>query len=201
VEAEVKLELSEEIYHGVLDRLACSEASVQSNSFCDTPDRRLKRAGWALRLRSEGSRQFLTVKGRNRTGLVEGQFLREEQEIELDRRDFRRMVQGFRLGRCSLEPCKKLAAVVGNLLVRPLYRFENRRSKCRCGDWTLELDQTLIGGDVFHELELETDSSRVDEALEMLRRWFEEEGWEFKPSRLSKMARAEKWYDRVTGEV
>ena len=201
MEAEVKLELSEETYLGVLARLACSKPCIQNNSFCDTGDRRLKKAGWALRLRSEGSLRFLTVKGRNRRNLAEGQFVREEVEIELDRRRFSRLSRGFRLGGCPVEPCRRLCAEVGDLLVRPLYRFENRRVRCRCDGWNLEVDETTIGDEVFRELELETDVSRVDDAQRMLRLWFEKEGWQFNPSRVSKMARAERWYDRMTGEA
>jgi adenylate cyclase class IV len=199
LEAEVKLELSAETYQAILEKLSCSRGTSQTNRFLDTPDRRLRAAGWALRLRSEETRWFLTVKGAKRPGLADGQFLREEMEIELDAGQFRAMSEGFRLGGCSLQPCTRLVRQVGDLVVEPLYHFHNERVICRFGEWVLEVDKTVIGQDVFRELEVETSAERVAQAQRALRQWFESEGWEFTPALMSKMARAEKWYAQASG--
>ena len=105
------------------------DARLQRDTLFDTPDGRLRKAGQVLRLRDDGGRGYLTVKGPIERGSMK---VREEQETAVD--DARVVEAAFRA----------LGLVVG-------FRYEKYRTEYSLPGVTLTIDDTPVG--VFVELE------------------------------------------------
>ena len=194
MEIEVKLELDEWTYREMLGRCRpLGEAVDQNNVFLDSSNRDLRRIGWTLRLRREADRSVLTVKGNTRRH-PGGVYVREEFETRLPEDAAEQMSSGFRLSDCPYRPCRELLARSGDLDLTVTYEFSNRRTRLGFGRWELELDRTQIGDQTHFELELEIDEDIMGQATEDLKAWFTNEGWAFRPSVKSKLAKAEEWF-------
>ncbi len=162
----------------------------QENHFFDTADRVLAAAGWALRLRDEDGRFFLTAKGpkgaaRTDVGAVE-LAARPEVEAEVPAELARAILDGRAAPLAALSEAAGggldgLLAAVGDAPLSHVGSFRNRRT--RLGpvalegeggtvEVVLELDRTEFPGDVVHwEVEVEVDPDRapaVGAALEAL---------------------------------
>ena len=104
-------------------------ARLQRDTLFDMPDARLRTSGQVLRLRDDGGRGYLTVKGPIERGSMK---VREEQETAVD--DARVVEAAFRA----------LGLVVG-------FRYEKYRTEYSLPGVTLTIDDTPVG--VFVELE------------------------------------------------
>ncbi len=160
----------------------------QINTFYDSAAGDLRRLRLALRLRREsgrgGARAFLTVKGpAERPG--SGYFVRPEDEVEIAPAEAARLACGFRLSQCAHKPVQELLAAAGDLEVAPFCAFVNHRTRVRAGDWTFDLDRTLIGATVLYELEMEGAGEGRD-----LQEWLRSRGLSFRPATRSKLAAA-----------
>jgi uncharacterized protein YjbK len=189
MESELKLELDASTYLALMAlRAAGDEPVEQINTFYDSAAGDLRRLERALRLRREsgrsGVRAFLTVKGSavRREG---GFFVRPEEEVEISAAEAARLAGGFRFSQCPHAPVRELLAAAGDLEVVPFCAFVNYRTRVRAGGWTFDLDRTLIGASVSHELEMEGEGEGRD-----LQQWLRSRGWAFRPATRSKLAAA-----------
>lgn len=173
-------------------------SALQRNHFFDTRDGQLRDAGFALRLREESGRFFLTAKG-PASGSNGPLTTKAETEVELEADQAGRI-----LGEC-VSPLEVLAGCHASALVdavrrtladRPLEHvgsFENERT--RVGpvrmdtpdgpvDATFELDRTrLPGGRVDFEIEVEVEDARQARRLDLpLRELLGQLGIEWKPA-------------------
>ncbi len=189
IEIECKLELDESTYEKIKTSFSgvLSEPRLQKNTFFDTEDKKLLKTRWVCRLRFEADRSFLTVKGK---GSVEGAVhARPEFESEIPADIASDILSGFRLSSVDSVPTKKLLDTLGDLRLEPYMGFENERIEIPFGSYVLELDKTNINGSIFYELEAETDSIRISDLENSLRRLFMENGWDYCPSQMSKFKR------------
>jgi uncharacterized protein YjbK len=147
------------------------------NAFFDTEDQQLAKAGWGLRVRAEGARGLVTLKGESiSTGPAR---VRDEIEAEVRRSEamdilnLRRDIMSF-----LIPPIDYVRKKWGDIKVAKLAHFESTRQKkpFRFGDYDyiLELDKTqFIDGSVDYELELELpDESRIEIVEDKLRKLF-----------------------------
>ena len=192
-EIEIKLELTEDVYGRIRREAGGRElrSETQQNTFFDTEDLRLKREGWALRLRREAGRHVMTLKGLP-AGRVGGVFDREEHEAEVPPEKAEALYGGFSVADVGLPPARKLRELFGAIRLRERFRFVNRRTYIPFGNWVLELDKTEIAHRSFYELEMEVSAADAERAAAELRRWFGENGWVYRPSTLSKLLKAER---------
>lgn len=191
MEIELKLTLQRQTFQEIMSTCrVVAEAVEQENTFFDSSDRKLRGIRWALRLRREGKRFYLTVKGPSQV-TEKGVYSRLEFETELEKKEAEVLLRGFTIGRCRHSPCRELAARVGDLAVDTTYRFVNRRVRLRHAEWIIEVDETQFGEETHYELELEVPLEQADRAREDIEAWFGQNGWAYEPSSLSKLARAE----------
>jgi hypothetical protein len=179
-ERELKLGIRDAALFDALLAAAGGErasAVVQENHFFDSPDRALSAEGVALRVRREGERWLLTLKGRTRTQADPLLADRVELECELEPAQAAEVLR-------SRDPAPPLLAALAPLAtedevsallavaraasdrapLRCLGGFRNERTRVRTelaagGERhpvTLEFDRTEFApGDVRHEVELE----------------------------------------------
>jgi len=192
-EIEIKLELTEEVYRRILREAGGRKrgAETQENAFFDTQDLRLKRDGWALRLRREAGRHLMTLKGLPRDK-ESGVYDREEHEAEVPAEKAAALYGGFSAAEVDLPPARKLRELYGAIRLRRRFGFVNRRTYIAFGDWVLELDKTEIADRSFYELEMEVAEADSERAAAELRRWFGQNGWPYRPSASSKLVKAER---------
>jgi adenylate cyclase class 2 len=105
----------------------------ESNTLFDTPDARLRRGGFALRIRKSGRRQIVTYKGRAASGRHKS---REELEFEVGNGD-------------------AAVSILERLGFQPVFRYDKYRTEFTKQRGLAMLDETPIG--VFLELEGEPD--------------------------------------------
>lgn len=182
MESELKLELDPAAYEALMALRGPGDGPVeQLNTFYDSAARDLGRQRWALRLRREPRRAWLTVKGAalRREG---GYFVRPESEEEIDPAEANALACGFRLSDCRHEPVRELLASTGDLEVAPFCAFVNYRTRVRHLGWTFDLDRTLIGGLSLCELEMEGRGEGRD-----LQEWLRGSGYAFRPATRSKL--------------
>ncbi|MBN2359606.1 MAG: CYTH domain-containing protein [Deltaproteobacteria bacterium] len=164
-ETEIKLQLDDESAWQRLCQALGPPASevVQRNHFFDTPDGELARLKLALRVRDEGDRAWVTVKGpKQRCGDAVRRF---EDEAAVEVEAWRAIARGERgLDRLAAAP---LAALVGRVALERLVevvRFENLRRSYPLAvagrDLVLEIDRTVFAdGAVDCEIEVEIDDA------------------------------------------
>lgn len=164
-ETEIKLQLENEAAWQTICQLLGPPTSevVQRNHFFDTPDGALGRQQLALRVRDEGTRAWITVKGPKRR--IGDAVQRFEDEAALDVATWRAVQRGEqRLEQLAVAPLAALAGRVELTGLAPLVVFENLR---RSYPWQvagrrllLEVDRTRFAdGAVDHEIEVELDDS------------------------------------------
>lgn len=190
LEIECKLELDESTYEKIKTFFSgvLSEPRLQKNTFFDTEDKALLKTRWVCRLRVEADRSSLTVKGK---GSVKGAVhARPEYEAEIPADTGSDLLSGFRLSEVDSLPTRTLLDALGDLRLEPYMGFENERIEIRFGAYVLELDKTNINDSIFYELEAETDSIRISELENSLKILFMENGWDYRPSPMSKYKRA-----------
>jgi len=165
------------------------------NGFFDSEDRRLSKAGWALRVRAETGRGLVTIK--SLAGPSETAFVREEIESVIDRSLATEILEDRRsVMQLDVAPVAVLKERVGPIEVDLLVRFENTRQRkaFRFGDheYTLEIDRTEFPlGQVDYELEVEIpDLSRVEVVEDGLRKLFGSLGIPYERQAETKLARA-----------
>lgn len=196
-EFEIKLDLDGRTYSGIRGGMAKDGVPLlQDNLFFDTEDGVLRKNGWALRIRLENDKAFLTVKG-GRVPSEDGVFSRPEFECGLSVREARRLSGVWRLDEAAFPPCKELLSSFGPLTMGQILHFSNERIRIPWKEWTLELDKSSAYGESFCELEAETSPDKKEELLAALRKLFAENGWPFVPGRKSKMAKAAEIYGKT----
>ncbi len=183
MESELKLELDLATYNGLMAlRGPGREPAEQINTFYDSAAGDLKRLQLALRLRREGPRAWLTVKGAPVREDV-GYFVRPENEAEITAEEAARLAGGFRLSDCPREPVRALLLRSGDLAVVPFCAFVNYRTRVQVHAWAFDLDRTLIGGLALYELEMEGAGEGRD-----LQDWLRSQGYSFRPATRTKLA-------------
>ena len=102
---------------------------LQADLIVDTPDESLRQQGLTLRVRRDGTRAFMTVKGPVQPGIVK---IREEHEVEV-------------------ADAGALEAILSSLGLEPSWRYEKFREEWSAGGAVLAIDETPIG--TFVEIE------------------------------------------------
>lgn len=162
---------------------------TQINTFYDSKTGDLRRGGWALRIRKENDRYIITVKGKS-TKKNNGVFVRQEFEETMPGDTACSLEHGFRLGPETPLPARKLYTRIGDIRVAPFIKFTNSRTFISALGYILELDRTEILDRIFYELELEVPLEEIPTAQKKLMIWFDKSGWEYIPSRISKLEKA-----------
>lgn len=196
-EIEIKLDLSSFTNYlkllGFLGQIEHEE--LQQNGFFDSEDRKLAKAGWALRVRVEKKRGLVTIKSIPvKPGLA---VIRQEIEAEIPRRDAIDILNGdMDVMILEVMPVQYIKDKIAKVSVEPLVKFDNLRQKklfkIDDSSYMLEIDKTEFSdGSNDYELELEmSDTSRMDTIEAALRRLFSQLGIPFVRQKESKFARA-----------
>lgn len=197
IENEIKIALgSLENYRKLIEFLEPMDNEYhQQNIFFDSEGRRLRAAGWALRVRVEESRGLVTLKSiASRKGPVT---TRKEIETEVPCSVAEKLCEWPQeLLSLSIEPIDILIRDFGDIQLVPVSRFENlrRTRQMQIGnrEYLLEIDRTdFSDGSTDYELEVELDdSSEADKVAGHLLRLFDslKIPYEYQPD--SKLARA-----------
>ena len=197
LETEIKLRIDS--FPDYLKLLGClgpmDTEEHQRSAFFDSEDQRLGQAGWALRVRIEGRRGLITLKGMaSDHGLA---VTRREIEAEVPRAvasevcDLRRDILSL-----DAEPVEVVKRDFPGISLTRLVMFDNlrrsRRMQLGDGVYTLEVDKTQFpDGSVEYELEVEvTDPEEAERVEEHLRRMFGSLGIPFVRQSETKLARA-----------
>ncbi|MCH7948507.1 MAG: CYTH domain-containing protein [candidate division Zixibacteria bacterium] len=196
-EIEIKLDLASFTNYlkllGFLGQIEHQEN--QQNSFFDTPDGKLAKAGWALRVRAEKKQGLVTIKSiPAKPGLA---VIRQEIETVIPKRDAIDILNG-QMDLMSLEimPIDYIKNNFGVKQVEGLVKFDNLRQKklfkIEDSNYMLEIDKTEFSdGSNDYELELElSDTGRIDDVEVALRRLFSQLDIPFVRQTESKFARA-----------
>ncbi|MBF0198608.1 MAG: CYTH domain-containing protein [Planctomycetes bacterium] len=156
-ETELKLLLNQQGYETLLNSWAHEgPMRKQENTFFDSDAKQLRQILWALRLRLDGERWWLTAKGPNQQ--TQGISEREEIEVELSTNEAKRILKSpFCLSEISASPTSLLREMVGDISVKPWMQFSNMRQVLLWKDFRLELDRTYCRGEERYELEFEAD--------------------------------------------
>ncbi|MEW6050671.1 MAG: CYTH domain-containing protein [Candidatus Zixiibacteriota bacterium] len=197
MEIEIKLKLESFMDYlkllGFLGQIESEEHHI--NGFFDTEDRKLAKAGWALRVRAENHRGVVTVKSiPTQSGLA---VIRQEIEAEIGRG---LAVEVLNLHHDVLQlpvmPVEFIKKEFPGIRLARLIQFENIRQKklFKIGDYNylLEVDKTEYSdGSLDYELEVElSDASRIETVEDHLRKLFASLGIPFEKQAESKFARA-----------
>ncbi len=196
-EIEIKLDLGSFTNYlkllGFLGQIEHEE--LQQNGFFDSTDRKLAKAGWALRVRVEKKRGLVTIKSIPvKPGLA---VVRQEIEAEIPRRDAVDILNGERdVMNLQVIPVDYIKDKIAKVQVEPLVKFDNLRQtklfKIVDSSYMLEIDKTEFSdGSSDYELELElSDTSRIDAVEAALRRLFSQLSIPFVKQSESKFGRA-----------
>jgi uncharacterized protein YjbK len=186
-EIEVKCELDISVYEQLLN-LSSSLPVIQENYFLDTAKKYLLKKKWVLRVRIEPETAFITTKGPGK--LLDAVYKRIEYESVIPLHRASSLLEGFNLDTIAAQPCVELVRRFGNRFVEPFLYFRNERIYIPWKQWKLELDKTTIGRTVLYELEAEAGEKDIETLEGSLREMFWKNGWQFRPSRMSKFKRA-----------
>ncbi|MBU0984658.1 MAG: CYTH domain-containing protein [candidate division Zixibacteria bacterium] len=197
IEIEIKLQLSSFAeYLKLLGFLgAADQQQQQTNAFFDTPNQDFSEGGWALRVRADNDRGFVTVKGlSSHSGAAA---IREEIEEVVPRGKAVELIGGYGdLLSVEGKPIAFLLEKYPKATVVKLTEFNNLRTikRLRLGDHDFELavDKTeFADGSVDYELEVELEDQRqIDTAEDALRRLFHSLDIPFERQARSKYERA-----------
>jgi uncharacterized protein YjbK len=163
-------------------------AVIQENYFFDTAKKYLLKKKWVLRVRIEPDAAFITTKGPGK--LIDAVYKRIEYESEIPLHMASSLLEGFNLNTIAARPCVELVKRFGNRFVESFLYFRNERIYIPWKQWKLELDKTTIGSTVLYELEAEAEEKDIEILEGALREMFWKNGWQFRPSRMSKFKRA-----------
>lgn len=166
-----------------------------TNVFFDTEDRKISKAGWALRVRAENYRGLVTVKSiPTEKGLA---VIRQEIEAEISRTQAIDIINlNFDILKLDIMPVEFIKEKLGDSSVMRLVKFDNTRQKkvFKIGDcsFILEIDKTEFSdGSVDYELELELKDTESLEMVEAyLRKLFDSLDIPFTLKKQSKFHRA-----------
>lgn len=200
MERELKLALEEEGFRRLrAAAVEVGEEVLQVNTFLDTPEGLLRSCRHALRVRDEGGRCLLTVKGPKT--MAGNLAVRREEECELPGEVAERMLAGVAVAELpALPPLRHLRAVCGarweGAVLRPVVSFRNTRLPVVFGAGGVRLEAVLdrteyADGAVFFELEAEfEDEEGYRRAEPAFRELFAGLGVPWVPSERSKFGRA-----------
>lgn len=196
-EIEIKLDLASFTnYLKLLGFLGQIEhQDLQQNGFFDSSDRKLAKAGWALRVRVEKKRGLVTIKSIPvKPGLA---VVRQEIEAEIPHRDAVDILDGqIDVMTLAVMPVEYIKDKIAKVKVEPLVKFDNLRQKklfkIDDSSYMLEIDKTEFSdGSSDYELELElSDTNRIDTVEAALRRLFSQLNIPFVKQEESKFGRA-----------
>ncbi len=203
LEVEFKLSLpDEEACERLLALLPPSirEAApvLQVNHFFDTSSGELRKCELALRLRSEGDRYMLALKG-PRAGAAGALHARPEEEVEIPAPEATAILGGARSPLEALherlpdsELVQSALALVGSRPLSHLGAFRNERRRIgpvtpigpgRADALVFELDRTLFPGErLEHELEVEVEAADAPAIEAELRALFRRADIEWRPA-------------------
>jgi len=196
-EIELKLDLgSFSNYLKLMGFLGQVESEThQKNAFFDTEERKLRASGWALRVRAEDERGFVTVKGVSTQ--VGGALVRDEFEAEISRSEaINCMALTTDIMSMGVAPIDFVKHQVGHVPVMILVKFDNVRQikTVRLGDYDyrFEVDKTEFGdGSVDYELEVEVpETSHIEVVGDGIRRIFSSLDIPYEPQGEGKFSRA-----------
>jgi inorganic triphosphatase YgiF len=194
-EIELKYLLSEKSFNQLLNATRRNFANTrrQHNRYFDTPQQSLARRQMAVRVRTVGAKHVLTVKRTPSHKRPVGLSVRDEWECPLSASQLKHLLENpAHPSLCRLAPWKAVmqalpAAVLGKLQCNA--QMWTERTTLRMGPGIeLELDKvTLESGDVFYEVELETQQPAKARAF--LLQVFKAVGIRARPIRRTKLAR------------
>ncbi|MBN1697834.1 MAG: CYTH domain-containing protein [Spirochaetales bacterium] len=188
-EIEIKCSLDALMYREILKLSPYRPVPVlQENHFFDTVKMYLLKKKWVLRLRIEPENAYLTTKGPEK--LLDAVYKRIEYESGISRHKASALLAGFDLASIPETACRELVKRFGDRFVVPFLSFCNERIYIPWKSWRLEIDKTTINDSIFYELEAEAGNDDIDDLEAELREMFWKNGWQFRPSNMSKFKRA-----------
>lgn len=196
-EIELKLNLvSEENYQRLLSHFEKHIEMSQTNIFYDTADRLLLKNKWALRLRSENNKGFITAKGvSSKSGAAS---IRDEIEIEIGSEKVNNIIESpnkiFDYVSSDFDFIKDF---IQDAPLVKLVEFNNIRQRIEYAgasgeSYLLEIDRTKFqNGRIDYELEVELeDAGKISDAEKAIKRLLESLSIEYQVESKSKFARA-----------
>lgn len=189
-EIELKIEITEEIYTSLIKQFPIIRNELQENYFFDTENRILNSNFWALRIRFQEGKAFLTAKGPKI--IQSDEQIRPEYEVELPLDVGKKMQNGIELDKGLYPPINILYEKFGKILLLPLLSFTNQRIYIAWKQWILEIDKTCIGAKIFYELEIEAAIDTISSLKTEVMDFFAFHNWELKYSKSDKFSRAVK---------
>lgn len=185
-ESEAKWVLNESAWLTLKKKLPLVESLRQNNLFFDNPEGRLRKEKWALRLRIENQKCFLTAKG---PAEISGKIVhRPEIEVELHAGQAELFQAPFRLSDILVTPCEYLCDRFGDLELETFLGFDNHREVLSWEGFFLELDCSECLGHKRFELEWEAEADVLEKNLPRLEKWLQEEKIETKNSSMGKLS-------------
>lgn len=185
-ESEAKWILNEAAWASLKQLLPQMDTLEQSNHFFDSSNGQLRQAKWALRLRKENHKEFLTAKG---PAEITGKVVhRPEIEVEVSPDHLKHFDVSFRLSEIPLAPCEVLQEKFGNLEMQKFLSFYNQRQILLWEGQSLELDCSECLGQKRYELEWEAPADILDQNLPKLEKWLQEEKIETTNSTMGKLS-------------
>ncbi|MBN2442162.1 MAG: CYTH domain-containing protein [Spirochaetales bacterium] len=198
-EAEIKLQLTHEIYDKLKELSTGSKNQLnQKNFFFDSAEKLLYQKRWILRIRIDELNGYITVKGP--TTIKDAVHYRPEYESILSKKKALSLLQGFHIQSLSNAPCSEIIARFGDMYVLPFLSFNNTRISFVWKEWNFELDKTTIEDEIYYELEIETNPSKMEFLEKEIKNLFHINGWEYKPSSIGKFQRALRMMEKNNSE-
>lgn len=188
-EVELKLSISEEGYNRLVELLpAKGEVREQENFFFDTPDLAMRAEGWALRLRRDDQRWFLTAKGPSQR--EDGISDREEVECSCTPALAEALLEGgsIQLSEFEESPAERCMELFGDLCLERWMSFENRRLVLLWDEIAMELDHCTSAGQNRYELEIELPMGELVAIRERLETYLKKNAIFITPCNESKLA-------------
>ncbi|MBN2738790.1 MAG: CYTH domain-containing protein [Spirochaetales bacterium] len=183
-EVELKLRLDKSSYQFFINNHATLETHEQRNFFMDTQAFDLVKTKWVFRLRDEGERAFMTLKGPSQ--IKKGVFSRPEFEEAISLFQLSAWQKGFFARSIDLGVLSKAPLNWPENEFHEYARFTNRRTVIEWQGYTLELDSFTIKDKQFYELECETTPDKLDKISQNLEKLFSKNGHNFRFSEKSK---------------
>jgi len=196
---EIEIKLNLESFSNYLKLVGYLGQIVQEdrhvNGFFDTDDRALANHGWALRVRADGKRGYITAKSiSTQAGAAS---IRQEIEAQIRLEDALEILNLYKdIRSIHAMPVDYLREALGDKSVRKLIQFENTRQLKNYSihdvEYLFEIDTTLFSdGSVDYELEVELpDVSKVEVVEKELELLFDQLHIPFVRQTESKFSRA-----------
>lgn len=185
VESELKWEICAEAWVKLSAALPLVRNLEQDNKFFDSSEFDMRGDRWALRLRTENEKTFLTAKG---PAQYEGNLTqRPEIEVLLSEQEAQAFVKKPSLN-YDHAPCEYLKQVYGDLNLQEVLSFSNLRKVVLWEGFELELDHSRAFGEDRYEIEWEGELVTLRNKKQALEAFLDAKGIEFRASSQGKLA-------------